>query len=115
LLQGGSISFPYREEINYQMLESMDDPNLFWTLMLHAGYVTPIDVNTVDSKLEIKIPNLCIKRCFEDLAKFYTSASNPLFCSFVSSIVSNAFNGKASDLEDQITEALNIATSFFDF
>ena len=72
LVDGKSISFKLNDSMNYDCL-SEHDPNDFWSLLLHTGYLT-VDwdktdaLNPEDSSADdiaVKLPNLEIKDCFE--------------------------------------------------
>ena len=73
LVDGKSISFKLNESMNYDCL-SEHDPNDFWSLLLHTGYLT-VDwdktdtLNSEDSSADdiaVKLPNLEIKDCFRE-------------------------------------------------
>ena len=75
LVDGKSISFILNDSMNYDSL-SEHDPNDFWSLLLHTGYLT-LDwdksnnknhrINTVSNNdVFVRIPNLEIKNCFKD-------------------------------------------------
>ena len=71
LVDGNSISFVLNESMNYDCL-SEHDPNDFWSLLLHTGYLTvdwektgaltPNENNPDD--IVVRLPNLEIKDCF---------------------------------------------------
>ena len=71
LVDGKSISFKLNESMNYDCL-SEHDPNDFWSLLLHTGYLTvdwektgaltPNENNLDD--IVVRLPNLEIKDCF---------------------------------------------------
>ena len=71
LVDGKSISFKLNESMNYDCL-SEHDPNDFWSLLLHTGYLTvdwektgaltPNENNPDD--IVVRLPNLEIKDCF---------------------------------------------------
>ena len=81
LVDGKSISFKLNESMNYDCL-SEHDPNDFWSLLLHTGYLT-VDwdktdtLNSEDSSADdiaVKLPNLEIKDCFrENIQKRFNS------------------------------------------
>ena len=75
LVYGNSISFILNESMNYDCL-SEHDPNDFWSLLLHTGYLT-LDWektkkeelskdNSSNKEVYVRIPNLEIKKCFEN-------------------------------------------------
>ena len=75
LVDGNSISFVLNESMNYDCL-SEHDPNDFWSLLLHAGYLT-LDWektkkdelskdNSSNKEVYVRIPNLEIKKCFKN-------------------------------------------------
>ena len=71
LVDGKSISFKLNDSMNYDCL-SEHDPNDFWSLLLHTGYLTvdwektgaltPNENNPDD--IVVRLPNLEIKDCF---------------------------------------------------
>ncbi len=83
LVDGNSISFVLNESMNYDCL-SEHDPNDFWSLLLHAGYLT-LDWektkkdelskdNSSNKEVYVRIPNLEIQKCFkEDIQKRFDS------------------------------------------
>ena len=75
LVYGNSISFVLNESMNYDCL-SEHDPNDFWSLLLHTGYLT-LDWeqtkkeelskdNSSNKEVFVRIPNLEIKKCFKN-------------------------------------------------
>ena len=75
LVDGNSISFVLNESMNYDCL-SEHDPNDFWSLLLHTGYLT-LDWektkkeelakdNTSNKEVFVRIPNLEIRNCFKN-------------------------------------------------
>ena len=73
LVDGKSISFKLNDSMNYDCL-SKHEPNDFWSLLLHTGYLT-VDwdktdtLNSQDSSADdiaVKLPNLEIKECFRE-------------------------------------------------
>ena len=85
LVDGNSISFILNESMNYDCL-SEHDTNDFWSLLLHTGYLTLDWEKTDDNELTkdnfsnkevfVRIPNLEIKKCFEnDIQKRFSSVN----------------------------------------
>ena len=75
LVDGNSISFVLNESMNYDCL-SEHDPNDFWSLLLHTGYLT-LDWektkkdelskdNSANKEVYVRIPNLEIRKCFKN-------------------------------------------------
>ena len=75
LVDGKSISFKLNESMNYDCL-SEQDPNDFWSLLLHAGYLT-LDWektkkdelskdNSSNKEVYVRIPNLEIRKCLKN-------------------------------------------------
>ena len=71
LVDGKSISFKLNDSMNYDCL-SEHDPNDFWSLLLHTGYLT-VDWEKTDALTQnessaddivVRLPNLEIKDCF---------------------------------------------------
>ena len=83
LVDGNSISFVLNESMNYDCL-SEHDPNDFWSLLLHTGYLT-LDWektkkdelskdNSSSKEVYVRIPNLEIRKCFKnDIQKRFDS------------------------------------------
>ena len=75
LVDGKSISFILNDSMNYDSLSELD-PNDFWSLLLHTGYLTldwdksnnkELRINTVSNNdVFVRIPNLEIKNCLKD-------------------------------------------------
>ena len=75
LVDGNSISFVLNESMNYDCL-SEHDPNDFWSLLLHTGYLTLDWEKTKKDELSkdnfsnkevyVRIPNLEIRKCFKN-------------------------------------------------
>ena len=83
LVDGKSISFKLNESMNYDCL-SEHDPNDFWSLLLHTGYLTLdwektdedelVKDNSSNKEVYVRIPNLEIQKCFkEDIQKRFGS------------------------------------------
>ena len=83
LVDGNSISFVLNESMNYDCL-SEHDPNDFWSLLLHTGYLTLdwektdedelVKDNSSNKEVYVRIPNLEIQKCFkEDIQKRFGS------------------------------------------
>ena len=75
LVDGNSISFILNETMNYDCL-SEHDPNDFWSLLLHTGYLT-LDWektkkdelskdNSSNKEVYVRIPNLEIRKSFKN-------------------------------------------------
>ena len=75
LVDGKSICFKLNDSMNYDCL-SEQDPNDFWSLLLHAGYLT-LDWektkkdelskdNSSNKEVYVRIPNLEIRKCFKN-------------------------------------------------
>ena len=71
LVDGKSISFKLNDSMNYDCL-SQHEPNDFWSLLLHTGYLT-VDWEKTDAltpnesnpdDIVVRLPNLEIKDCF---------------------------------------------------
>ena len=77
LIDGKSISFSLNDSMNYDSL-SEHNPDDFWSLLLHTGYLT-LDwdktteelskANSSSKNIFAKIPNLEILKCFTDNIK----------------------------------------------
>ena len=101
LVDGKSISFKLNDSMNYDCL-SQHEPNDFWSLLLHTGYLTvdwektdaltPNEINPDD--IVVRLPNLEIKDCF---TKNIQKRFNDIF--------------KKDNLADKIANALFIGDS----
>ena len=77
LIDGKSISFSLNDSMNYDSL-SEHNPDDFWSLLLHTGYLTMdwdktteelSKANSSSKNIFAKIPNLEILKCFTDNIK----------------------------------------------
>ena len=103
LVDGKSISFKLNDSMNYDCL-SQHEPNDFWSLLLHTGYLTvdwektdaltPNEINPDD--IVVRLPNLEIKDCF---TKNIQKRFNDIF--------------KKDNLADKIANALFTGDSTF--
>mgnify|MGYP004649368693 CR=1 FL=1 len=113
LIDGKSISFSLNDSMNYDSL-SEHNPDDFWSLLLHTGYLT-LDwdktteelskANSSSKNIFVRIPNLEIRECFiqniqqkfkEQLSKDNTA----------SSLVNSFLDGKAQEASDILFDLL---------
>ena len=103
LVDGKSISFKLNDSMNYDCL-SQHEPNDFWSLLLHTGYLT-VDWEKTDAltsnesnqdDIVVRLPNLEIKDCF---TKNIQKKFNDIF--------------KKDNLADKIANALFTGDSTF--
>ena len=64
LYDGKDITITVNDSMNYDSLNE-HNVNDMWSLLLHTGYLTAID-NPDGNDYKVKIPNLEIKKCFDD-------------------------------------------------
>ena len=64
LYDGKDITITVNDSMNYDSL-SLHNVNDMWSLLLHTGYLTAVE-NLGDGNYKVKIPNLEIKKCFDD-------------------------------------------------
>ena len=110
LVDGKSISFKLNESMNYDCL-SQHDPNDFWSLLLHTGYLTLDWDKTQTAELSkdstsnkdifARIPNLEIKECFTDNIKkrFDNSLKND---NLANRIADAMFSGDSEFVQTQL-------------
>ena len=122
LVDGNSISFVLNESMNYDCL-SEHDPNDFWSLLLHTGYLT-LDWektkkeelakdNTSNKEVFVRIPNLEIRNCFKnDIQKRFDNEIVPN--SVADALANNLFEGKAEIASDTIYNLLQSYISIRD-
>ena len=113
LIDGKSISFSLNDSMNYDSL-SEHNPDDFWSLLLHTGYLT-LDwdkttdelskANSSSKNIFVRIPNQEIRECFiqniqqkfkEQLSKDNTA----------SSLVNSFLDGKAQEASDILFDLL---------
>ena len=113
LIDGKTISFSLNDSMNYDCL-SEHNPDDFWSLLLHTGYLTlDWDKTTEelkkDSNLDkvvfAKIPNLKIRECFENniQKRFNTEIVTG---SVADSLANTLFEGNADTASDTIFDLL---------
>ena len=114
LVDGKSISFILNDTMNYDCL-SEHDPNDFWSLLLHTGYLTLDWEQTQKGELTkdsssnkevfVRIPNLEIRKCFkDDIQKRFDNEIVPN--SVADALANNLFEGKAEIASDTIFNLL---------
>ena len=114
LVDGNSISFILNESMNYDCL-SQHEPNDFWSLLLHTGYLTLDWEQTQKGELTkdsssnkevfVRIPNLEIRKCFkDDIQKRFDNEIVPN--SVADALANNLFEGKAEIASDTIFNLL---------
>ena len=113
LIDGKTISFSLNDSMNYDCL-SEHNPDDFWSLLLHTGYLTlDWDKTTEelkkDSNLDkvvfARIPNLKIRECFENniQKRFNTEIVTG---SVADSLANTLFEGNADTASDTIFDLL---------
>ena len=122
LVDGNSISFILNESMNYDCL-SQHEPNDFWSLLLHTGYLT-LDWektkkeelskdNSSNKEVYVRIPNLEIRNCFKnDIQKRFDNEIVPN--SVADALANNLFEGKAEIASDTIFNLLQSYISIRD-
>ena len=114
LVDGKSISFKLNESMNYDCL-SQHDPNDFWSLLLHTGYLTldwdktqraELSKDSTSNKdIFARIPNLEIKDCFtENIKKRFKNQTAPV--SVAENLANCLFKGDADTASDTIFNLL---------
>ena len=122
LIDGKSISFKLNESMNYDCL-SQHDPNDFWSLLLHTGYLTLDWDKTKSSELSkdstsnkdvfARIPNLEIKECFTTNIqdRFNSEFKN---CNLNGRFVAALANGNSKEISDILFDMLQKYVSIRD-
>ena len=113
LIDGKSISFSLNDSMNYDSL-SEHNPDDFWSLLLHTGYLT-LDwdktteelskANSSSKNIFVKIPNLEIRECFiSNIQKRFNTETAP--ASVAESLANCLFKGDADTASDTIFDLL---------
>ena len=113
LIDGKTISFSLNDSMNYDCL-SEHNPDDFWSLLLHTGYLTlDWDKTTEelkkDSNLDkvvfARIPNLKIRECF--ISNIQKRFNTEIVTDSVADTLANTlFEGKADSASDTIFDLL---------
>ena len=122
LVDGNSISFILNESMNYDCL-SKHEPNDFWSLLLHTGYLTLdwektkkdelVKDNSSNKEVFARIPNLEIRNCFKnDIQKRFDNEIVPN--SVADALANNLFEGKAEIASETIFNLLQSYISIRD-
>ena len=118
LVDGKSISFKLNESMNYDCL-SEHDPNDFWSLLLHTGYLT-VDWEKIDAltpnennpdDIVVRLPNLEIKDCFtKNIQKRFNNVfvNLKLPSKFVNALVKGQQQDIANILFDMLQKYVSI-------
>ena len=113
LIDGKSVSFSLNDSMNYDNL-SEHNPDDFWSLLLHTGYLT-VDwdktteelkkANTSSKNIFARIPNLEIRECFTQniQQKFKEQLSKD---NTASTLVNSFLDGKAQEASDILFDLL---------
>ena len=118
LVDGESISFKLNDSMNYDCL-SEHDPNDFWSLLLHTGYLT-VDWEKTDALTQnessaddivVRLPNLEIKDCFtKNIQKRFNNVfvNLKLPSKFVNALVKGQQQDIANILFDMLQKYVSI-------
>lgn len=68
LSDGKRVAIEINDSMSYDSLDS-PQPNDFWSLLLHTGYLTAVRKYAKSERYLVKIPNAEIKKCFDDSIK----------------------------------------------
>ena len=113
LIDGKSVSFSLNDSMNYDNL-SEHNPDDFWSLLLHTGYLT-VDwdktteelkkANSSGKNIFARIPNLEIRECFTQniQQKFKEQLSKD---NTASTLVNSFLDGKAQEASDILFDLL---------
>ena len=117
LLDGNTVKLQFNENINYAELYQKHDSLDFWTVLLHAGYITVIATDNNDEGeilYEVRIPNLEIRKCFEkNIREFFTNDERVKHLSL--NILDLMLKGNDIVLRKTLTSALKRFVSIRDF
>ena len=114
LIDGKTISFSLNDSMNYDCL-SEHNPDDFWSLLLHTGYLTLDWDKTTEEELNkygqtnknvfARIPNLKIRECFiSNIQKRFNTEI--VTDSVADSLANNLFKGDADSASDTIFDLL---------
>ena len=118
LVDGKSICFKLNDSMNYDCL-SEHDPNDFWSLLLHTGYLT-VDWEKIDDltpnennpdDIVVRLPNLEIKDCFtKNIQKRFNNVfvNLKLPSKFVNALVKGQQQDIANILFDMLQKYVSI-------
>ena len=118
LVDGKSICFKLNDSMNYDCL-SEHDPNDFWSLLLHTGYLT-VDWEKIDAltpnennpdDIVVRLPNLEIKDCFtKNIQKRFNNVfvNLKLPSKFVNALVKGQQQDIANILFDMLQKYVSI-------
>ena len=118
LVDGKSICFKLKDSMNYDCL-SEHDPNDFWSLLLHTGYLT-VDWEKIDAltpnennpdDIVVRLPNLEIKDCFtKNIQKRFNNVfvNLKLPSKFVNALVKGQQQDIANILFDMLQKYVSI-------
>ncbi len=113
LIDGKSISFSLNDSMNYDSL-SEHNPDDFWSLLLHTGYLT-LDwdktteelskANSSSKNIFVRIPNLEIRECF--ISNIQNRFNTEIAPNSVSDEIANALlDGNSSFVKTRLREIL---------
>ena len=113
LIDGKSISFSLNDSMNYDSL-SEHNPDDFWSLLLHTGYLT-LDwdktteelskANSSSKNIFVRIPNLEIRECF--ISNIQKRFNTEIVTDSVADTLANTlFEGNADTASDTIFDLL---------
>lgn len=114
LLNHEEISINLKEDLSYQEISSINDPNFFWTLLFHCGYLTLVHNYVQGKESTLRIPNESIFGCFLELSKWYMSTKNNNFNYVSSYLVKSLYDADTSGIEKSINNLLANYSSFCD-
>ena len=115
LLNHEVIDADVQDDLSYNDFATVKNPNFFWTLLLHAGYLTLDEPYNKSLSSKVKISNKCAYECISDLAKWYISKSNDNFAYITKSLIDGLYNNDIESVEYNIGFLLHKYSSFFGF
>ena len=85
-------------------------------MLLYTGYLTinPNFISDIYNKYELRIPNLEIRKCFNDKILEYYS-TNPCIQNYTNNFVKGLFEGDTDTVEENLRALLNKYVSLRDF
>ena len=115
LIDGKSIVTRIKVYLCYSDLELRSEET-FWALLLYTGYLTinPNFISDIYNKYELRIPNLEIRKCFNDKILEYYS-TNPCIQNYTNNFVKGLFEGDTDTVEENLRALLNKYVSLRDF
>lgn len=112
LLQGQSIEKPVEEQIIFADFLSKKD--LFWSLLLYSGYLTPVRAEVSSDFYELKIPSYEIKTLFQKIIRQWFDVGLNVHASLLHEMIKSLTQNRIKDFEKYFKEIMGDTFSYFD-